>query len=213
MIFDSRLKKASDGKDCGNFGLLSSAGFSILPSRPDEVRSLVLELSRGFSGKAADGWLGVRLDRRFLPVMVKSYREFVILLFHFPGTSCFPHSSNQKERDQKTTSTRGTCMRALGNRTTVLLAAAFALRFNTFNASAASKGKLPTPANFRVAAKTAYTVTAERDVGAGGADEFLLNSRVGRIFSIGETASFTTWPGRISRIFGSPLALPRLHAD
>jgi hypothetical protein len=39
-------------------------------------------------------------------------------------------------------------MFALGNRTTVLLAAAFALTFNTFNAFAASKGKLPTPADF-----------------------------------------------------------------
>jgi len=54
-------------------------------------------------------------------------------------------------------------MFAIGNRTTVLLAAAFAVTFNSFDASAASKGKLPAPANFRVVAKTAYTVTLAWD--------------------------------------------------
>jgi hypothetical protein len=66
-------------------------------------------------------------------------------------------------------------MFAFGNRT-VLLFAAFALSFNIFNASAArsggSKGGGSAPANFRVAAKTAYTVTLAWDPPSASSGDF-----------------------------------------
>lgn len=63
-------------------------------------------------------------------------------------------------------------MRALVNRTTVLLVAAFTLSLNTFNASAGkgSSSGGSAPRNFRVAAKTAYTVTLAWDAPTSGGD-------------------------------------------
>jgi hypothetical protein len=100
-------------------------------------------------------------------------------------------------------------MFALGNRTTVLLAAAFALTFNTFNTSAASKGKLPTPANFRVLAKTAYTVTLGWDAAPANSGDF--NYYLWGAYNVGPTVilpktatryTFTTlYPGN-SYTFG-----------
>ena len=63
-------------------------------------------------------------------------------------------------------------MFALDNKTAVLLVAAFALSLNPFKASAGSKGNLPTPANFRVAAKTAYTVTLAWDPAPANSGDF-----------------------------------------
>ena len=65
-------------------------------------------------------------------------------------------------------------MCALGNKTMLLLVAAFALTFNTLNASAGSKGSgsLPMPGNFRVTAKTAYTVTLAWDPAPANSGDF-----------------------------------------
>jgi hypothetical protein len=63
-------------------------------------------------------------------------------------------------------------MFAFGNQTPMLLAAVLALTLNTFDASAGSRGKLSTPANFRVASKTAYTVTLAWDPAPANSGDF-----------------------------------------
>jgi len=62
-------------------------------------------------------------------------------------------------------------MFALDSRATVLLVAALTLSLNTFNASAA-KGSGSAPRNFRVAAKTAYTVTLAWDAPTSSSGDF-----------------------------------------
>jgi hypothetical protein len=67
-------------------------------------------------------------------------------------------------------------MLTLGNRTTVLLVAAFTLTLNPFNASAAKRGsKGSAPGNFRVANKTAYTVTLAWDPPTANSGDFTYN--------------------------------------
>jgi hypothetical protein len=63
-------------------------------------------------------------------------------------------------------------MLALCHRTTVLLAAAVTLSLNAFNAAAAKGSKGSAPANFRVAAKTAYTVTLAWDPPSSTSGDF-----------------------------------------
>ena len=90
----------------------------------------------------------------------------------FPRNLLFAAFLKPKEQKQKNNLNHRNSMFTLGIRTTVSLAAGFALTFNTFNASAASKGSLPAPANFRVVAKTAYTVTLAWDAAPANSGDF-----------------------------------------
>jgi hypothetical protein len=94
------------------------------------------------------------------------------MVFDFRGTFSFSAppmnndglGNNLKQRKN---------MFATGKTLTLLLAAAFALGLNTFDASAAKRGGTSTaPRNFRVVAKTAYTVTVAWDAPSGFAGDF-----------------------------------------
>src|SRR5262245_47339472 len=62
------------------------------------------------------------------------------------------------------------------HRTIVLLVAGLAFGLSALNtASAATRGKAGAPANFRVVAKTAYTVTLAWDAPPGSSGEFNYN--------------------------------------
>jgi hypothetical protein len=77
-------------------------------------------------------------------------------------------------------------MFAIGKRTTVLLVAAFTLSVNTFNASAAKGSSTGSaPRNFRVAAKTAYTVTLAWDAPTGSSGDF--NYHLWGAYNVGPT--------------------------